>query len=57
MNFKIRNFKIQANYTAKVKVVRESPVCWGFVHFTNPINERKPKVFSWCEYKRNQEQL
>ena len=25
INFKIRNSKIQANYTAKVKVVRESP--------------------------------
>ena len=26
INFKIRNSKIQANYTAKVKIVRESPV-------------------------------
>ena len=26
INFKIRNSKIQANYTAKVKVVRESPI-------------------------------
>ena len=26
INFKIRNSKIQANYTAKVKVVRESPL-------------------------------
>ena len=25
INFKIRNFKIQTNYTAKVKVVRDSP--------------------------------
>ena len=27
INFKIRNSKIQENYTAKVKVVRESPIC------------------------------
>ena len=30
IHFKIPNSKIQVNYTAKVKVVRESPIYWDF---------------------------
>ena len=38
INFLIRNSKIQANYTAKVKVVRESPM---------------PKLSVWHKYNWN----